>query len=66
MKQKFTYSIAIRTLGTAGEKYKKLLDSIVKLSIQPEKIIVVLPEGYAPPEYRLGAEEFVYSQKGMY
>lgn len=65
MKQKFTYSIAIRTLGTAGEKYKKLLDSIAKLSIQPEKIIVVLPEGYDLPEYKLGSEEFVYSQKGM-
>lgn len=65
MKQKFTYSIAIRTLGTAGEKYKKLLDSIAKLSIQPEKIIVVLPEGYELPEYKLGSEEFVYSQKGM-
>lgn len=65
MKKRYTYSIAIRTLGSAGEKYKKLLDSIIKLKVQPEKLIVVLPEGYSYPEYRIGIEEFVYSPKGM-
>jgi hypothetical protein len=61
----FSYSVAIRTLGTAGEKYKKLLDSIQEQTIQPEKIVVVLPEGYKLPEYQLGNEEFVFSAKGM-
>lgn len=61
----FSYSVAIRTLGTAGEKYEKLLNSIRKQTVQPEKTVVVLPEGCALPHYRLGIEEFVYSRKGM-
>ena len=59
------YSIAIRTLGRAGEKYQKLLDSIKKSSIQPQKVIVVLPEGFDPPAERLGDEQFVYCPKSM-
>lgn len=61
----YTYSVAIRTLGTAGEKYKKLLESISKLTLQPEKIIIVLPKGYKSPEYIIGNEKFVFSEKGM-
>lgn len=60
-----SYSIAIRTLGKAGKKYQKLLNSITKLNVQPEKIIVVLPEGYKPPVEKIGTECFVYSKKGM-
>lgn len=63
--EKISYSVAIRTLGTAGEKYEKLLNSIQKQTIRPEKIAVVLPNGYKLPEYQLGCEEFVFSQKGM-
>lgn len=59
------YSIAIRTLGRAGEKYQKLLDSIRKSSIQPQKVVVVLPEGFEPPNERLGDEQFVYCPKSM-
>lgn len=59
------YSIVIRTLGTAGEKYLALLNSIKKLNIQPKEILVVLPEGYDPPKERLGYEKFIYSPKGM-
>ncbi len=59
------YSVAIRTLGTAGEKYIKLLKSIDAQTIKPEKVIVVLPEGYSDPEPILGYEEFVHSPKGM-
>lgn len=59
------YSIAIRTLGTAGVKYKLLLESIKKAAIQPEKVVVVLPFGYALPEDRLGCEEFVFCRKSM-
>ena len=33
-----SYSIAIRTLGKAGKKYQKLLNSITKLNVQPEII----------------------------
>lgn len=59
------YSVAIRTLGTAGEKYVKLLESIKKSNLQPKNIYVVLPEGYNPPEYKLGSEIFLFSKKGM-
>ena len=60
-----TYSIAIRTIGKAGQKYQKLLDSIKKLRIKPEKIVVVLPEGYELPKEQLGTEEFLFCEKGM-
>ena len=59
------YSIAIRTIGKAGEKYRKLLKSIDACQNRPQKVVVVLPEGYAPPEDRLGYEEFVYCPKSM-
>lgn len=61
----FDYSFIIRTLGTAGEKYQKLLNSIDQLSLKPREVIVVLPEGYKPPLERLGYERFVYTPKGM-
>lgn len=60
-----SYSIAIRTLGTAGIKYQKLLKSIANLSFRPDSIIVVLPEGYDLPKDQLGYEKFVFSPKGM-
>lgn len=59
------YSIAIRTIGKAGEKYKKLLNSINASKHRPQKVVVVLPEGYELPEDRLGYEEFVYCPKSM-
>ena len=59
------YSVIIRTIGKAGEKYQKLLDSIAKLDPLPREVIVVLPEGYAEPEEKLGWETFYYSPKGM-
>ena len=65
MKETSGLSIAIRTLGKAGEKYKKLLGSIRSSLVQPRKVIVVLPEGYAPPEDRLGWETFVFAPKSM-
>lgn len=61
----FDYSVAIRTLGTAGDKYVKLMNSIKKSNIQPKHVFVVLPEGYKPPEGILGTEEFLFSEKGM-
>ena len=59
------YSVIIRTIGKAGEKYQHLLDSIKKLQPQPREVIVVLPEGYAEPAEKLGWETFYYSPKGM-
>lgn len=59
------YSVIIRTTGKAGEKYAQLLGSIEKLNPQPQEIIVVLPEGYAPPKESLGKERICYCPKGM-
>lgn len=59
------YSVIIRTTGQAGEKYKKLLESIKLLVPQPKEVIVVLPSGYKLPEEQLGWETFSFSPKGM-
>ena len=59
------YSVIIRTIGKANEKYQKLLDSINRLTPQPKEVIVVLPEGYELPRQKLGWETFCYSKKGM-
>lgn len=65
MNNMFLYSIYIRTLGKGGEKYHRLLQSIDKQTIKPQEVVVVLPEGYNPPQEKLGYERFEYSEKGM-
>ena len=65
MKKSFEYSVVIRTVGTAGGKYLRTLESIDNLNIKPQEVIVVLPEGYNLPTERLGYEQFVFSKKGM-
>lgn len=59
------YTVAIRTLGKAGEKYQFLLDSLVKQTIKPTKILVYIAEGYPIPKETVGIEEYVYVKKGM-
>lgn len=61
----FRYSVAIRTLGKAGENYQKELDSLNAQSIKPEKIVVYLAEGYEKPKETIGWEQIVYVPKGM-
>lgn len=61
----FRYSVAIRTLGKGGEKYVEELKSIARQTIQPEKVVVYIAEGYKLPDFRIGAEEYVYVKKGM-
>lgn len=63
-KRIISYSIVIRTLGNAGDKYRALMDSIVSQTIAPEEIIVVIPEGYKL-DYECGRERIVNSKKGM-
>ena len=59
------YSIAIRTLGTSGEKFVRELESIKRQTIQPEKVIIYIAEGYERPAYTIGMEEYVWVKKGM-
>lgn len=61
---KISYSVAIRTLGTAGDKFTKMIRSLESQSIPPERIIVYIAEGYPLPQ-RVGKEEYVNCPKGM-
>lgn len=40
-----SYCAVIRTLGTAGDKYLKELQSLQAQSLQPEKTLVYIAEG---------------------
>lgn len=59
------YTAVIRTLGTAGEKYQTLLNSLASQTIKPEAIIVYIAEGYPIPKETAGIEQYVYVKKGM-
>lgn len=59
------YTAVIRTLGTAGEKYRQLLYSLDKQTVRPREIIVYIAEGYPLPKETIGYERYVYVEKGM-
>ena len=59
------YCACIRTLGKAGEKYKILLDSLKRQTLQPKKIWVYIPYGYDLPKETIGVEQYVRCEKGM-
>lgn len=60
-----TYSIAIRTLGTSGEMFREELLSIAAQSVQPERVVVYIADGYERPGFTVGREEYVWVTKGM-
>lgn len=60
-----SYSIVIRTLGKAGEKYQALLDSISAQTIKPLNVYVFIPPQYDLPKEQLGWEKFIRTPKGM-
>ncbi len=62
---KSTYSIAIRTLGTAGEIFRKELVSLCAQTVQPERVVIYIAEGYERPCFTVGKEEYVWVPKGM-
>ena len=59
------YTVAIRTLGRAGLKYQKLLDSLSKQTIRPTAINIYIAEGYPIPKETIGIERYIYVKKGM-
>lgn len=61
----FSYSVAIRTLGTAGEKYFRTLKSISDQTVQPTAIYVYIPYGYELPKHTIGVEKYIRCEKGM-
>lgn len=60
-----TYSIAIRTLGTGGDKFRKELESIARQTIKPERILIYIADGYERPDFTIGREEYIWVRKGM-
>lgn len=56
----FSYCVAIRTLGKAGEKYQRELDSLKNQTVQPQKILVYIAEGYELPKETIGIEQYIY------
>ncbi len=61
----FTYSVAIRTLGKNAEVLKCELESIMRQTRQPEKVMVYIAEGYERSAFQIGKEEYVWVKKGM-
>ena len=59
------YTAVIRTLGTAGDKYQTLLDSLNKQTILPSKILVYIAEEFPIPKETIGKEQYIYVKKGM-
>lgn len=61
------YSVAIRTLGTAGEKFRIELESIGRQTVLPEKVIVYVAEstGVKFHDDCFCGEKYVYVPKGM-
>ena len=60
-----SYSVAIRTLGLAGEAFRRELVSLYKQTLKPQKVVVYIAEGYKCPDWRVGNEEYVYVKRGM-
>ena len=60
-----SYSIAIRTLGTAGDTFRKELESLCDQTVQPERVFIYIAEGYERPGFMVGKEEYVWVPKGM-
>ena len=65
MASHLSYSIAIRTLGTSGDKFRKELKSICAQTVQPERVVIYIAEGYERPKFTPGKEEYVWVPKGM-
>lgn len=59
------YTAVIRTLGRAGEKYQRLLDSLCSQTVRPAKILVYIAEGYPLPKETCNKERYIYVKKGM-
>lgn len=61
----YTYSVAIRTLGKAGNKYQILLNSLLSQTLAPDKIVVYIAKGYEIPNETINSEKYVFVKKGM-
>lgn len=58
------YSVAIRTLGTSGDKYTDMIRSLENQTLKPDGIYVYIAEGFPLPQ-RVGSEVYICCPKGM-
>ena len=61
------YSVAIRTLGLAGEAFRRELQSLARQTVKPERVVVYLADD-AQGDFRDGSfcgEEYIYVKRGM-
>ena len=61
----FSYCVAIRTLGKAGDKFQKELTSLANQTILPKKILVYIATGFDLPNENVGIEQYIQTPKGM-
>ena len=61
----FEYTVAIRTVGKAGDKYKKELESLHAQTVKPKRILIFLAEGFERPNLQVGYEEYIKVPKGL-
>lgn len=59
------YTVVIRTLGQAGEKFQRLLDSVASQTIKPKDVLVYIADGYPLPNETSGIEHYEFVKKGM-
>ena len=60
-----SYSVAIRTLGTAGEVFREELLSLGRQTVPPERVMIYIAEGFPRPDFQVGNEEYRWVRKGM-
>ena len=60
-----TYSIAIRTLGRGGDVFRRELEDIAAQTVQPDKVLIYIADGYTRPDFQVGNEKYVWVKKGM-
>ncbi len=63
--ENFKYSVAIRTVGKAGDKYIQELKSLHNQTVKPEHIYVHLAHGFKRPKEQVGMEEYIDTPKGL-
>jgi len=64
-KNSFQYSVAIRTVGKAGDKFIQELESLHTQTIKPSHIYVHLAHGFERPKEQVGMEEYIDTPKGL-
>jgi len=49
----------------AGDKFREELLSIARQTVQPQRVMAYIAEGYERPVFTVGREEYVWVRKGM-